>query len=228
MKKIIVLTTMFLFATLITTAQDCKFYLPKIQGAQIEYKSYDGKDKLTGSTIQSIKEIKESGGFYTAWIETKSFDKKGKETGSNEYSVKCENGTYSVDMKSFMDAQTMAAYEDMDVKVNSDNIEIPANIKVGDELKDGKLEISVYSEGMKIMSMTTDITQRKVEAKEEITTEAGTFSCYKITYTITVKTMFSVRMEAAEWIAEDVGTVKSETYSKGKTMGYTLLTGIKK
>jgi len=228
MKKIIVLTTMFLFATLITTAQDCKFYLPKTQGAQIEYKSYDGKDKLTGSSIQSIKEIKESGGSYTAWIETKSFDKKGKETGSNEYSVKCENGTYSVDMKSFMDAQTMAAYEDMDVKVNSDNIEIPANIKVGDELKDGKLEISVYSEGMKIMSMTTDITQRKVEAKEEITTEAGTFSCYKITYTITVKTMFSVRMEAAEWIAEDVGTVKSETYSKGKTMGYTLLTGIKK
>lgn len=228
MKKIIVLTTMFLFATLITTAQDCKFYLPKIQGAQIEYKSYDGKDKLTGSTIQSIKEIKESGGSYTAWIETKSFDKKGKETGSNEYSVKCENGTYSIDMKSFMDAQTMAAYEDMDVKVNSDNLEIPANLKVGDELKDGKLEISVYSEGMKIMSMTTDITQRKVEAKEEITTDAGTFSCYKITYTMTVKTMFSVRMEASEWIAEDVGTVKSETYSKGKTMGYTLLTGIKK
>ena len=40
--------------------------------------------------------------------------------------------------------------------------------------------------------------------------------------------MFSVRMEAAEWITEDIGTVKSETYSKGKTMGYTLLTGIEK
>ena len=40
--------------------------------------------------------------------------------------------------------------------------------------------------------------------------------------------MFSVRMEAAEWIADGVGTVKSETYSKGKTMGYTLLTHMEK
>ncbi len=226
MKKTMVLVSMFLFVAVITLAQDCKYYFPKKQGAQIEYKSFDGKDKLTGSSIQISKEIIETGGAYTAKIETQSFDKKGKETGSNEYSVKCENGTYSIDMKSFMDAQTMAAYEDMDVKVNSDNLEIPANLNVGDELKDGKLEISIYSEGMKIMGMVTDITKRKVEAKEEITTNAGIFSCYKITYTMTVKSMFSVRMEAAEWIAEDVGTVKSETYSNGKTMGYTLLTGI--
>jgi DUF3108-like len=227
MKKAIVLASMFLFATLVTVAQDCKVYFPKKQGAQIEHKSFDGKDKLTGSSIQTIKELTETGGAYTAKIETKSFDKKGKETGLNEYSVKCENGIYSVDMKSFADPQTMAAYEDMDVKINSSNLEIPANLKVGDELKDAKLELSIYSEGMKIMGMVTDITQRKVEAKEEITTDAGIFSCYKITYTITLKTMFSVRMEVAEWIAEDVGTVKSETFSKGKSMGYTLITGIK-
>jgi hypothetical protein len=228
MKKVFVLASIFLMATVITIAQDCKFYFPKKQGSQIEYKSFDGKDKLTGSSTQTVKEITETDGAYTAKMETKTFDKKGNETGSNEYVVKCENGSYYVDMKSFMDAQTMAAYEEMDVKVNSDNLEIPANIKVGDELKDGKLEIGIYSNGMKIMSMVTDITQRKVEAKEEITTDAGTFSCYKITYTMTVKTMFSVRMEIAEWIAEGVGTVKSETYSKGNSMGYTLLSGIKK
>ena len=94
--------------------------------------------------------------------------------------------------------------------------------------QNGSLVISVYSEGVRIMGMSTSITKRKVEAKEQITTDAGTFDCYKITYTITVSTMFSVRMEVAEWIAEGIGTVKSETYSKGKTMGYTVLTGIQK
>lgn len=227
MKKTIVFAGIILLSSVLLFAQDCTFYYPKTQGAQLEFKSFDKKGKLTGSSIQTIKEFKETGNSTLALIETQSFDKKGEDLGKTEFSVQCENGEYSVDMKSFMNSQTMEAYEEMDVKVESNNLKIPANLNVGDDLGDGKLEISVYSEGMKIMGMTTDITKRKVEAKEEITTEAGTFDCYKITYTLTVKTMFSVRMEAAEWIAEDVGTVKSETYSNGKSMGYTLLTGIK-
>jgi hypothetical protein len=227
MKKII-LTGAILLSSVLLFAQDCMFYYPKTQGAKLEFKSFDKKDKLTGSSIHFVKEITENGNMVSALIETQSFDKKGEDLGKNEFNVKCENGAYSVDMKSFVNAQTMETYEEMEVSVKSNNLEIPASLNIGDDLGDGKLEISVYSEGLKIMGMTTDITQRKVEAKEEITTEAGTFDCYKITYTITVKTLFSVRMEAAEWIADGVGTVKSETYSNGKSMGYTLLTGIKK
>ena len=218
---LIVITNISLFA------QDCKFYYPKTEGAKLEYTSYDSKDKVTGSSIQTINQFKEEGNTISAMIQVQSFDKKGKDLGTKEYGVKCEDGVYSIDMKSFMDPQTLA-YEEMDIKIESDNLNIPANIHVGDELGDGMLDISIYSEGMKIMGMRTDITKRKVEAQEEVTTDAGTFTCYKVTYTITVKTMFSVRMEAAEWITEDIGTVKSETYSKGKTMGYTLLTGIEK
>ena len=228
MKKLMILTGVILFSSVLLFAQDCTFYYPKTQGTQLEFKNFDKKDKLTGSSIQTVKEFSETGNSTSALIEVQSFDKKGEDLGKTEFSVQCEKGIYSVDMKSFMNSQTMEAYEEMEVSVKSNNLEIPANLNVGDDLGDGKLEISVYSEGIRIMGMTTDITKRKVEAKEEIITEAGTFDCYKITYTLTVKTMFSVRMEAAEWIAEDVGTVKSETYSNGKTMGYTLLTGIKK
>ena len=228
MKKTMILTGVILLFSVLLFAQDCVFYYPKTQGAKLEFKSFDKDDKLTGSSIQTIKEFSETGNSTSAHIEAQSFDKKGEDLGKTEFSVICENGEYSVDMKSFMNSQTMEAYEEMDVKVKSDNLKIPANLNVGDELGNGKLEISVHTEGMKIMGMTTDITQRKVEAKEEITTEAGIFDCYKITYILTVKTMFSVKMEVAEWIAEEVGTVKSETYSNGESMGYTLLTGIKK
>jgi len=227
MRKRMIFSALILLFPVLLFAQDCKFYYPKTKGAQLEYKSFDGKDKLTGSSIQLIKELTVDDNQMTVLVETQSFDKKGKDLGTKEFVAKCENGIYSVDMKSFMDAQTMEAYKEMDVKIKSENLEIPANLNIGDDLKDGKLDISIYSDGMKIMGMTTDITQRKVEAKEEVTTDAGTFDCYKITYTITVKTMFSVRMEAAEWIAEGIGNIKSETYSKGKSMGYTLLTSIK-
>lgn len=226
MRKIAIIFILTFLPTVLIFGQDCKFYYPKTEGSKLEYTSYDSKDKISGSSIQTIKDLEETGGVTSALIEVQTFDKKGKDLGTKEYTVKCENGVYSVDMKSYMDAQTLAAYEDMDIKVSSDNLQIPSNLNIGDELGDGKLDISVYSEGMKIMGMLTEITQRKVDSKEEITTDAGTFDCYKITYTITVKTMFSVRMEAAEWIADGVGTVKSETYSRGKSMGYTVLTGI--
>jgi len=227
MKKIFFVAGLFILSCYFALAQECTFYYPKTEGAKLEYTSYDAKNKITGSSIQTIKKVTEDAGAVSASIEVQVFDKKGKDLGTKAYDVKCENGIYSIDMKSFMDPATMASYEEMDVKVNSTNLEIPTNLNIGDILPDGKLDITVYSEGMRIMGMNTDITQRIVEGKEQITTEAGTFDCYKITYTITTKTMFSVRVEAAEWIAENVGTVKSETYSRGKSIGYSLLSGIK-
>jgi len=228
MKKLFFTAGFIIIFCYFSLAQECTFYYPQTEGAKLEYTSYDGKDKVTGSSVQTIKNVVNEAGTNSATIEVQVFDKKGKDIGTKAYEVKCENGVYSVDMKSFMDPATMAAYEEMEVKVNSNNLQIPSHLEAGDVLDDGKLEITVYSEGMRLMGMSTEITQRKVEGKEQITTDAGTFDCYKITYTITTKTMFSVRVEAAEWIAENVGTVKNETYSRGKSIGYSLLTGIEK
>jgi hypothetical protein len=225
MKKAVILIFVFTQAVLLN-AQNCKLYYPAKTGAKLEYTTYNAKDKKTASSTQLVKEIYENEGITSILIETQAFDKKGKDLGTNEYNAICENGVFKVDMKSFMDAATMAAYEDNEVEVSSNNLEIPANLNVGDELPNGRLNISVYSNGTRMMGMSTALTDRKVEAKEEVTTEAGTFECYKISYTMTVSTMFSVRVEAIDWISEGVGNVKSETYSRGKLMGYTVLTGI--
>ncbi len=227
MRKPIFITGVMLLISFISLAQDCTFYYPKTEGKQLEYSSYDAKDKLTGSSIQTVKELSNENGVLSVSIHVQSFDKKGKDLATNEYKAKCENGVYMLDMKSFMDATTIAAYEDGEIKVSGNNLEIPANLKVGDELPNGRLNASIYSNGARVMGMSTALTNRKVEAKEEITTEAGTFECYKISYTMTVSTMFSVRMEAIDWICEDIGTVKSESYSRGKIMSYTVLTAIK-
>ncbi|MEE4197679.1 MAG: hypothetical protein V2I54_08545 [Bacteroidales bacterium] len=228
MRKVFFVAGFILISCYFLVAQECTFYYPATEGAKLEYTSYDAKDKVTGSSVQVIQNVVENAGTLKATINVEVFDKKEKELGAKSFDVKCTEGIYSVDMKSFLDPSTMAAYEEMDVKINSTNLVIPSNPGIGDVLPDGKLEIDVYSEGVKMMGISTEITQRKVEGKEQVTTEAGTFDCIKITYTITTKTMFSVRVEAAEWIAENVGTVKSETYSRGKVIGYTLLTGIKK
>ncbi|OFX85911.1 MAG: hypothetical protein A2W99_17130 [Bacteroidetes bacterium GWF2_33_16] len=226
MKKLALLLLFSVFILASIYAQECVFYYPKTKGALLEYKNFDKKEKLTGKSTYKVKEITETGVIIQATIEYQSFDSKGKDLGKNEYSVKCENGVYSMDMRSFLDAQTMEAYKDMQVDITSTSLEMPSGMKVGDQLPDGKLIVSISNQGVAMMTMTTTITDRKVEATEQVTTEAGTFDCLKITYTITTKMMIGMRFEVAQWFAEGVGSIKTENYSKGNKMSSSILTGI--
>jgi hypothetical protein len=82
---------------------------------------------------------------------------------------------------------------------------------------------------MSMMNMTTKVYNRKVEAIEKVTTEAGTFECYKISYDVFVDGMIDFNSKGIEWIARDVGAVRSETYNKnGKLTGYTELIKLEK
>jgi hypothetical protein len=77
--------------------------------------------------------------------------------------------------------------------------------------------------------MTTTVYNRKVEAIEEVTTKAGTFQCYKITYDVLTDAMMDIQTSGIEWIARDVGAVRTESYSKnGKLTGYTELVKMEK
>ncbi|MEQ9168598.1 MAG: hypothetical protein RLO12_20235, partial [Fulvivirga sp.] len=94
-------------------------------------------------------------------------------------------------------------------------------LSVGMSLNDASLKMS----GSIPFKMEVNIVNRKVEGKESITTPAGTFECYKITYTINTKSIMSMETTGADWIAKEIGMVKSENYNKnGKLQGYSLLT----
>jgi len=79
------------------------------------------------------------------------------------------------------------------------------------------------------MTMSFHVVDRKVEAFESITTAAGTFECFKLSQTTKSKMMFmNLTLKSIDWIAEGIGSVRSESYTeKGKLEGYTVLTNIK-
>jgi len=79
------------------------------------------------------------------------------------------------------------------------------------------------------MTMTINISNRKVEAVESLTTPAGTFECYKISYDVATKMMVNVKSKGVEWYTAGIGMIKSETYSSdGKLLGSNILTSLKK
>jgi hypothetical protein len=229
MKRILFTTMLGLFLLAGLMAQDCPMYYPEQENTLMEYKQYDKKGNLTGSSIQKIISLKKSAGSTVAEISSEQFDAKGKTLGTVNLTAKCEGGVFYIDMKNYMNQQSMESYKDMEMTLQGGNIDLPWNMKAGDALSSGEMKMSFSSSGMTVMNMTISITNRKVEAVENITTPAGTFECFKITYDIATKMMVNVKAKGVEWYSKNVGMVKSESYSTdGKLLGSTVLSGLKK
>lgn len=209
-------------------SQECQPYYLADEGAVREMASYDKKDKLTGTTVQTVKEIRVSGD-KTEWtIGTVSKDDKGKEISSGDLHMSCEGGIFKMDMKNFIDEETLKSFEGMEITMDATDLDYPAVLTAGQALKDGDITIKVTNQGMPVMTMVVRIYDRKVEAAEDMTTPAGTFSCYKMTSTIETKTMFTIVAKSTDWIAAKVGPVRSESYDKaGKLLSYMVLTSLK-
>jgi hypothetical protein len=225
MKKIYTLAGSFLLLVTGTAAlaQDCKSMLPFTQGAEFETKTFNEKDKVQSSSKQKVTQSSGT----EATINAESFDDKGKSLGASSYTITCSNGSIRVDMKSMLDPKVMSGYKDMDVKIEADHLDYPADAAVGKQLEDGMLSMTVN--GPFPMNNTIKITNRKVEGKETITTPAGTFECIKITYDEEIKFLIKVTARVEEWYSKDVGSVQSKVYnSKGKLQTYTQLTSMKK
>ncbi|MDD5507567.1 MAG: hypothetical protein PHD25_04460 [Bacteroidales bacterium] len=222
--------TAFLTASIGFSAfsQDCDAYFPMKEGAYLETRNYDAKDKLQGISRMTVLQKQTAGPRVSVTVDVRNLDDKEKEVMNTTMEVYCENGVFYIDMKKFLDQQTMESFKDMEVAMESENMEFPSNLSPGQTLKDAKITVSASSGGMKLFSMNVWITNRKVEAIEDITTPAGTFSCYKISSDVETKMMMKISVKSVEWYARNVGTVRSESYNnKGKLTGYTLLTDYK-
>ena len=222
--KIILVICMFLGSFYATSQNACDTYYPFKKGVQFEITSFNPKGKKESVATYKVLTIENN----TATIETSVSDEKGKDITTSTFQVTCNGNGISIDFKSLMNADLMKQYKDVDLDMTGTNIEFPNDLQVGQTLNDANLKMTMNMGGMK-MNMTVAITNRKVNAKETITTPAGTFNCYALSSTSETKMGIKMAFEIKEWVAEGVGVIKSETYNKsGKLMGYTELTNMTK
>ena len=220
-------TGFFILALLImseVSAQCDNPYYQLKEGTQIVVENYDKKDKAQGRTESKVIQYEETSSGYVATISAKIYDKKDKPVSEGEYQLICDGSSLKIDMSGLMPAESMAAFKDMEMEVTMDQLEYPANLSPGQTLNDASIVIA--ASGAIPMKFTFDITDRKVEGKETITTPAGTFDCHKISYNSHSKMMISnMNFRNVEYVSEKCGAVKTETYkSNGNLIGYTLIT----
>lgn len=223
--KTVVLLFLLVSFTSLSYAQ-CNPYFELKEGASWEMSSYNAKGKPQGSTFYKVKSLEQSGDEFSAVIDFQIMDEKKKEVMTSELDLTCEDGTLHYDMRRFIPQQSMEAYGQMDMEITGDNLEYPKSLSVGDELKEGRMNMKISGEGMPFeMNFKIEVKDRKVEAKESITTPAGTFDCYKISSITSTKTIGNIEAKSVEWIAPGKGVVRTESYNRGgKMMGYSELT----
>lgn len=224
MKRSIVFLLTILFVNEVSAQCTNPFYQLK-EGTVIEMESYDKKDKLQSRSETRVVQYQTTPAGYIATITYKMLDKKEKLISEGDYKLECNNGTIKIDMSSFIPAESMTAFKDMEVEVDMDQMLYPANLSAGQSLDDASIKIKTTNSPV-TMGMDMDISNRKVEGKESITTPAGTFECYKISYDMFSKMSFvKMNFKNVEYLSENSGVVKTESYkSNGNLMSYTILT----
>ena len=131
--------------------------------------------------------------------------------------------------------QSNAVFDDMEMGFGDGFMDIPKNMYPGQKLNDVNFSMKTKASGA-AMTIITNLTERKVGAKEKITTPAGTFECMSITGVrkSSMKVMgISKNMGKPTtetiWYSPGIGMVKSENYDeKGKLETSQVLTGFKR
>lgn len=220
---ILLLSALFL-APSTGNAQNCEIYEDYREGSTIKSVYYDQKDKPTGYTITTVKEKKKDADGVLIQFQ-QNYSNYDDYSFESEFSIRCNNGEVTVDMQRFIDPSSMTAYEGMDFEVSADDLSIPENASVGDELNGGTVTVSVNTGTPVKVTVAVTLSNRVVAGKETVVTPAGTFECLKITYDILSQIGFvKIRSSAAEYYSKRDGVIKSETFNKkGKITGYTIV-----
>lgn len=190
-------------------------YFPFEEGISFQRTYYDGAGQITAVSNAGIDSIAKMGHFYRAFIRDTMLDDKNKEIGRRIFTVDCTDDVIHLSANHLLNPCMTEAYQSMDMAINGEGIRIPHRLVPGSELPKGGNRIDVTSEGLEIVTLNFEIVDRKVEARELITTPAGKFECFRIRETVQFQTMFLTRTYTTlGWYAKKAGLVRQETYDQ--------------
>ncbi len=223
------------------TAQDLTPFFPSVPGTVLEYTQTDSEGNPLMSLRDSLAEfsgnfndgravIIQSGRYLTDTIVV-----KGREPFRFiDAEVIADMGSLMEESLSDMMKQaiTMAGGEESDlaevdeitsdVTVSGECRGIPAELTVGMKLPDYKMTVRIM-----FMKMTVNCKNRKVVGREELSTPAGTFDCFIVEETTSVRTMMTnTKATSRTWYARGLGMVRRELMEGKKLASTTQLTAI--
>lgn len=206
-----------------------EIFFPTKVGTSLVYNSFDKKGKMTTRVTNTIKQVKANGDNLDITYLCETFDPKDKPLYRDNITIQKKGEKLYFDMSNFINKSMFQQNGEIpaDLQVKGNNMEIPSNPNPGESLPDAYVEMSLKM-GFINLKMSAQVTNRKIEALEEVTVKAGTFKAYKLTSEVNAVAMgIKVKTTSIEWYAKGIGVVKMENYDKGQLLSNSELVEIK-
>lgn len=227
MKKLILFTVMIFFGMALKAQE---IFFPTKEGTVLVYKTFDKKDKETNMVRYTIKHLEINGSDMDITYLCESLDPKEKLVFKEEITIHQKGDKLYFDMSNFINKAAFQQNGEIpaEIQVTGNNLEVPSDPKPGDLLPDANVEMAMKL-GFINMKMSANVTNRRVEAIEDITVKAGTFKGYKFSSEVNSVVMgMKINSKNTDWYAKGVGIVKTESYDKnGKLQSYMELIELK-
>lgn len=219
MKNIITILSFILCFT-VTAQNNCSQYYATKPGRKLIHKVFDKRENHSLTTEYNVASTNASG----IQMNFNLWDENGEHITGGELELGCANRTTYLAPESIM-TDLLSKYEDIEYSITSgDRLAIPNILHVGQDLPDASASIEIDAQ---VLTANYDIglSDRKVIRREEVSTPAGTYNCYVITYKNRLSgRLLSKTYDCTDWIAKGIGMVKQETYKpNGRLMSKTIL-----
>lgn len=222
--KTTIITLLILLITLSAWSQGCSKFYPFSEGTTSQITTTGKNGKVAAITNYHVSSVSQQGSAEVASMTVQMNDKRGELISESKYDMHCTGNAVSIDMNSMMSPQIFEQFKDAEMEVTGTNVVLPNDLVAGQKLPDANVHVKINLSGIN-MNMDVSMTDREVVGTESVTTPAGTFDCFVITYTSHLKMGVNQTGSAKQWISEGVGLVKHEDYNKrGKVTSSSLLT----
>jgi len=205
-EKCIAASCLFFWSLAPASAQECNHPLGLIKNTEFVYQVTE-KGKKDGTLNNKVMQqaLNAEGAFVTTIKRTRVTEKKRPQS-AEEFRMRCVGDTVYLDALLLIQEQALRAFDGKNLEFVSVDVAYPHHMQVGHALPDARLEVKVNSQSASISNLHMAAVNRKVEDRQTVTTPAGTFDCFKVTY------QYVVRLDALGIDTENIFNVE-EYYS---------------
>ena len=214
-------------------AQDCKQYFYLVENAQVTMTLYDRDNRENGIQTWKVNSVKNDQRGIIANVSSAMTNAKGNEVSRSTGQYRCYGGRLMADMRMLIPPDSRNKNMTDDANTSPAYLEYPTVLTENMELPNALYDIN-FNINKLASSVHFEINDRKVVGREKLSTAAGTWNAFKITYESYLRVKMTgisipLTFHVTEWFVPGFGAVKTETYSnKYKLLGSSVLTAFTK
>jgi len=196
----------------------CSKFYPIKENASFTLGVFDASNVELGKMTYDVIEVIGDSAVYTVKMSLSGFPER-----VSQFEISCTDAGVSMSFSAMSGGMSGGANN---AKITGNNIYLPNELSVGQTLPDAEMSMSSSSSPTRI-NMSRKMYNRKIDRIETISAAGESFICFVLTYD-TIMTMsggMNIRTKTEQFLAENVGTVKTMEYDgDGNLTGTTKLT----